>query len=136
MVLQALRGDTVSPRTSVDELVAAARGAGQDITYHNYSVQSLTADRTHALTRAIQEGLTNARKHAPGTLVELHIADVGKTVEIMMRNPVTGTQGEGARQGLISLGERANLAGGQFSHSTEHGIFTWQLILPASAGKK
>lgn len=60
MVLQALRGDTVSQRTSVDELVAAARGAGQDITYHNYSVQSLTADRTHALTRAIQEGLTNA----------------------------------------------------------------------------
>lgn len=32
--------------------------------------------------------------------MELHIADVGKTVEIMMRNPVTGTQGEGARQGL------------------------------------
>lgn len=60
VVLQTLRGDTVSPRTSVDELVAVARGAGQYLTYHNYSVQSLTADRTHALTRAIQEGLTNA----------------------------------------------------------------------------
>lgn len=133
VVLQTLRGDTVSPRTSVDELVTAARGAGQDIKYRNEATQNLTAERTHALTRAIQEGLTNARKHAPGEPVELHIADVGKTVTITMRNRLTGERGEGARQGLISLGERAQLAGGQFTHSAEGGVFTWTMSLPAES---
>lgn len=131
VVLQALRGDTVSPRTSVDDLVASARNAGQDINYRNEATQNLTAERTHALTRAIQEGLTNARKHAPGTPVELHIADAGKTVEITMRNQLTGERGEGARQGLISLGERATLAGGEFTHSAEGGVFSWTMSLPA-----
>lgn len=133
VVLQALRGDTVSPRTSVDDLVASAQNAGQTINYRNESSQELTAERTHALTRAIQEGLTNARKHAPGAPVELRIADVGKNVEITMRNPANGGQGEGARQGLISLAERAKLAGGKFSHSADHETFSWSMSLPAES---
>ncbi|KUJ70978.1 hypothetical protein ACZ90_01385 [Streptomyces albus subsp. albus] len=74
--------------------------------------------------RIVQEGLTNARKHAPGgavTVTTEGAAGHGLTVEIRNR-AVPGGQGEGVRQpegipgagaGLIGLAERATLAGGR-----------------------
>jgi signal transduction histidine kinase len=71
--------------------------------------------------RIVQEGLTNARKHARGTVVELTVAGApGRGLEIELRNPlpVGGRDGEipGAGTGLIGLAERAELAGGRLEH--------------------
>jgi len=63
----------------------------------------------------VQEGLTNARKHAPEAEVTVGLsgaAEVGLTVEVS--NPVSADDESlpGAGQGLLGLAERAMLAGG------------------------
>jgi len=65
--------------------------------------------------RIVQEGLTNARKHAPEAEVTVGLsgaAEVGLTVEVS--NPVSADDESlpGAGQGLLGLAERAMLAGG------------------------
>jgi signal transduction histidine kinase len=82
------------------------------------------------LYRFIQEGLTNARKHAPGEAVEVSIGGKpGKRVTLRMDNTVTqsfrsglavsGTLAEPrsvtSGRGLAGLRERARLAGGELT---------------------
>jgi signal transduction histidine kinase len=80
-----------------------------------------TAGRT--VYRVIQEGLTNARKHAPGAPVEVTVTTDGETVvaEVISRRPAVTTgpvpaapAGPGA--GLIGLAERVALADGRLEH--------------------
>ncbi|MCA6094241.1 histidine kinase [Streptomyces sp. SCA3-4] len=78
--------------------------------------------------RIVQEGLTNARKHAPGSEVTVVVEgspERGLTVEV--RNPASvavadgPTPVPGAGQGLIGLAERAALAGGRLEHGPDPG---------------
>jgi signal transduction histidine kinase len=80
-----------------------------------------TAGRT--VYRVIQEGLTNARKHAPGAPVEVTVTTDGQTLtaEVISRRPTATPRqapaapaGPGA--GLIGLAERLALAGGRLEH--------------------
>ena len=80
------------------------------------------------LYRIVQEGMTNARKHAPGSRLTLRVAgspDDG--VEVELRNPIgfgpTATPGAGL--GLIGLSERADLHGGRLDYRREDA--TWVL---------
>jgi signal transduction histidine kinase len=73
--------------------------------------------------RVIQEGLTNARKHAAGAPVQVTVTADGQAVTaavISRRRPVTAAQDAvapaGAGAGLIGLAERVTLAGGQLEH--------------------
>jgi len=86
--------------------------------------------------RVVQEGLTNARKHAPGTTVEVVVtggpAD-GLVVEVV--NPVPlrppGAPLPGAGLGLVGLHERVQLAGGRLGHGvTGGGRFVLRAGLP------
>jgi signal transduction histidine kinase len=79
-------------------------------------------DTGRTLYRIVQEGLTNARKHAPGSTVEVTVdgaPDRGLTVAVTSwlslnrAAPGDGANGDqGAGTGLIGLRERAALAGG------------------------
>jgi signal transduction histidine kinase len=75
--------------------------------------------------RIVQEGLTNARKHAPGTAVTVRLsggAGEGLTVDIRNRWPVgAGTRPAipGTGTGLIGIAERVNLAGGRLTHGRD-----------------
>ena len=73
--------------------------------------------------RVVQEGLTNARKHAPGAPVQVRVTADGQAVTaevISRRRPVITGPGAaasaGAGAGLIGLAERVTLAGGQLEH--------------------
>ncbi|MCO8271309.1 histidine kinase [Actinoplanes sp. TRM 88003] len=71
--------------------------------------------------RIVQEGLTNARKHAPGTAVRVDVAgSPADGLAINVRNPwpIGGPSGAipGTGTGLIGLTERTLLAGGRLSH--------------------
>jgi signal transduction histidine kinase len=72
--------------------------------------------------RVVQEGLTNARKHAPGAEVTVSVAGgagPGLTAEVRNRWPVgvpAGVPIPGAGQGLTGLTERAAIAGGRLEH--------------------
>jgi signal transduction histidine kinase len=85
--------------------------------------------------RILQESLTNARKHAPGTDVDVVVAGCpGKTLIVLVRNPLpvgAGRPAPGARLGLVGLSERASLAGGTLEHRvTRHGHFVVRARLP------
>jgi signal transduction histidine kinase len=76
--------------------------------------------------RIVQEGLTNARKHAPGAAVEVTVTQLAGTplqVEVANRAAVRVTPGgvPGAGTGLIGLSERVALAGGELVHGPASG---------------
>jgi signal transduction histidine kinase len=71
--------------------------------------------------RIVQEGLTNARKHAPGTAVRVDIGGApGSGLTIDIRNPwPVGAPAAiipGTGTGLVGLAERTTLAGGRLTH--------------------
>jgi signal transduction histidine kinase len=90
----------------------------------------------HAL-RIVQEALTNARKHATSSDVELRVEGApgeGLTIEVRNRAPVlagVGPEIPGSGTGLVGLTERAALSGGQLVHGLdEDGDFRLRAWLP------
>jgi signal transduction histidine kinase len=86
--------------------------------------------------RVIQEGLTNARKHAPGAPVQVTITadDQAVTAEVISRRrPVPAAPGAAAPAGagLIGLAERVALDGGQLEHGPNAiGDFVLRATIP------
>ncbi|MEU2548278.1 histidine kinase [Streptomyces roseolus] len=122
---------------TLGELVDESRAAGMrvvlDSTVHDPGAVPAATGRT--VYRIAQEGLTNARKHAPGTEVTVTLSGRpgdGLTVEV--RNPApagTVPHVPGSGQGLIGLSERAALAGGRLDHGpTPGGGFALTAWLP------
>ncbi|MEU4270828.1 histidine kinase [Streptomyces sp. NPDC026092] len=116
-------GDRPQPTlATLDELVAESRAAGAkvvlDTTVDDPAAVPTATGRT--VYRIAQEGLTNARKHAPGTDVTVTVRGrpgEGLTVDVhnpAPTGPVPPVPGSG--QGLIGLTERATLAGGRLDH--------------------
>jgi signal transduction histidine kinase len=84
--------------------------------------------------RIVQEGLTNARKHAPGAAVTVTVSGaVHDGLGIRIRNPVRtlGVPGPpGSGLGLVGLAERAKLAGGRLETSQDSDSFELHGWLP------
>ncbi|WP_277681910.1 sensor histidine kinase [Saccharomonospora azurea] len=86
--------------------------------------------------RIVQEGLTNARKHAPGCLVEMTVSgspEDGLSIVIGNRLPVsrrTVSEIPGGGLGLIGMKERAHLAGGWLEHERDESWFRLSAWLP------
>jgi signal transduction histidine kinase len=83
----------------------------------------------------IQESLTNARKHAPDTAVDVTLSGrAGGQLRLEVRNPlrlgsaVSATPGSGL--GLLGLTERAELIGGRLEHVRLDGDFVVRAWLP------
>jgi signal transduction histidine kinase len=87
--------------------------------------------------RIVQEGLTNALKHAPGSVVRVRLAQGECEVAIEVRNGpaagVTGTTVPGGH-GLVGLRERVSLFGGNLeARPTADGGFVLAATIPVSA---
>ncbi len=86
--------------------------------------------------RIAQEGLTNARKHAPGAAVTLTVTAPRGALLVDVRSlaPVAVAAGPvlpGAGTGLIGLAERVSLAGGELEHGVDAtGAFVLRARLP------
>lgn len=91
--------------------------------------------------RVVQEGLTNARKHAPGEPVQVTLdggPGSGLDVSVVSRlGPVLSPEAAsaagrmpGTGTGLIGLTERLELAGGRLSFGAEGGEFRLHAWLP------
>ncbi|MES9510019.1 histidine kinase [Streptomyces sp. NPDC000609] len=116
-------GDRPQPTlASLDELIAESRPAGMKVTLDNRVGDPATAPAATGRTvyRIVQEGLTNARKHAPGAEVTVTVTGApGRGLTVEVRNPAPTRPFEqvpGSGQGLIGLTERATLAGGGLDH--------------------
>ncbi|CAB4765693.1 unannotated protein [freshwater metagenome] len=119
----------------VADLVEGARAAGQRVEL----VDALGPDRTppdlvgRTVYRIVQEGLTNAGRHAPGALLTVSLSgspEEGLSVEL--RNPVGfgSAPTPGAGLGLVGLTERTELGGGRLEHERTDGSFVVRGWLP------
>ena len=138
-VLRDTEGElTLAPQPTyadVGRLVAEARESGVNVELRD-DVRArdevpLAAGRT--LYRIVQEGITNARKHAPGSLLTVQLSgspDDG--LDVVLHNPLGfGSATPGAGLGLVGLSERAELRGGRLEARREgagfvlHGWIPW-----------
>jgi signal transduction histidine kinase len=108
----------------VARLVDESRQAGMRVSL-TCSVEDLSAVPAsigRTAYRVVQEGLTNARKHAPGVEVVVDVSGgpgPGLEVEVRNRWPVGVPQSAaipGAGQGITGLIERTAIAGGRLEH--------------------
>jgi signal transduction histidine kinase len=135
-VLRADHRGTEPPQPTLDAipaLIEESRAAGMHVRSRiDVAGGEATVGRT--AYRVVQEGLTNARKHAPAAAVEVSvIAPNGALVVEVRSRPSTSAPAAlaGAGTGLIGLAERVSLAGGKLSHGREaDGDFRLRATLP------
>jgi signal transduction histidine kinase len=107
-------------------LVEESRDAGTTIAYDNSvgDATSLPPATGRTAYRIVQEGLTNARKHAAGRPVTLNVVGgPGDGLRIELTNPASNgtTVTPGSGTGLVGLTERVQLAGGTLDHGPDAG---------------
>lgn len=141
-VLRTLETDAPPQRpqptlADVPALVQEANGSGARVRLHNQVVDLGGAPDAigRGAYRMIQESLTNARKHAPDTAVDVTLSGrPGGQLRLEVRNPlrlgsaVGVTPGSGL--GLLGLTERAELIGGRLEHVRSDGEFVVRAWLP------
>src|SRR5215471_5949272 len=122
-------------------LVEESRGAGARVQLDDRvpDPAALPGAAGRTAYRIVQEGLTNARKHAPGEPVQVVIdGRPGGRLLIDIRNPLVNGQAfpsagpaiGGSGTGLIGLTERVRLAGGELDHQATDGEFRLSARLP------
>lgn len=84
--------------------------------------------------RILQEGLTNARKHAPQAPVEVRVDDgPDNSIVLKVGNPLSREEDQrpaGAGLGLVGVAERAQLLGGTVTVGPVDGRFELTVTLP------
>jgi signal transduction histidine kinase len=137
------------PQPSLDripQLAADARTSGLDVTLTTTMTGQPSDTTGRTCYRTVQEGLTNAAKHAPGAHVHITLeGTAGDKLTINVRNsPATTTGTQTTRPpasgfGLPGLTERITLAGGKLTHhpTPDNGyLLTAQLPWPHPTHEK
>ena len=124
------------PRLIADSQTGAVLNRRDDESAQWTELTELTAYRT------VQEGLTNARKHAEGAAISVDVESGQGILQITVRNgptarpPLAGVTLPGGRHGLIGLRERAELLGGTLSYGpTPDGGFELAIRLPSQSSR-
>jgi len=149
-VLGVLRtgGQDTTPQpglADLDALLDSARSGGVSVTV-TCSGNPVTLPEGVDLSayRIVQEALSNAMRHAPGSHVRLHLAyrPDGLALEISNDAPASngapvlvpsGTRAAGGGHGLVGMRERATMLGGSLdAGATGDGGFRVAAVLPVS----
>ena len=122
----------------VAPLVAQASSLGQRVELLDEVPDATTVPDQVGRTafRIVQEGLTNARKHAPGTLVTVRLSGGPEHgLDVCLRNPrgLGRVDATGAGLGLVGLTERATLGGGRLEATDQADGFELHVWLPWEA---
>lgn len=84
--------------------------------------------------RVVQEGITNAGKHAPGSRLSILLSgDHESGIDLELRNPIgfaRTARVPSAGVGLIGMSERVELRGGTLEHTLADGWFRLRVWLP------
>ncbi|HEX7306059.1 sensor histidine kinase [Lentzea sp.] len=82
--------------------------------------------------RIVQEALTNATRHAPGSKASVHVHENDGVLEVVVVNTAGGpSRGGGSGQGLVGMRERVAVHGGTLTvKSTEDGGFLVRARIP------
>jgi signal transduction histidine kinase len=118
---------------SLPALVGRFRSAGADVTLTvEGDAGGLPATTGLAVYRIMQEVLTNAVKHAPGTPTTIRLAIGGGTVTLTADS--AAEPGTGTGLGLISMRERAESVGGSCAAGPGGHGWLVRATLPLGAG--
>ncbi|MBO0730871.1 MAG: sensor histidine kinase, partial [Acidimicrobiaceae bacterium] len=124
-VLRTEQGDQRTPQPSItdlDRVIDEWREAGthvtlQDMTPAGY-LDTVPTQVGRAAYRIVQESLTNASKHAPGSTIEIVMQALDGSLDLAVHNRaaarVSSRATTGSGTGLIGLRERVDLLGGCF----------------------
>ncbi|UPK76579.1 histidine kinase [Nocardioidaceae bacterium SCSIO 66511] len=143
-VLGVLRGENGAVTTNrpqptlcdVPDLVSEAVESGMHIDFENgIATSDAVPDATgRTVYRIVQEGLTNARKHAPDARVTVSVSRDDTGINVDVSNPLRVGHSRtppGAGLGLVGLTERAELTGGSLRHRINgRGEFELRAWLP------
>jgi signal transduction histidine kinase len=140
-LVQALRED--GPQQDVEPLPGLAalgtlverqRAAGLAITVHTSARRPLAPAVDQAAYRILQEALTNAARHGPGSAdVELEFS--AGALELSVTNPAApGAAARNGGHGIVGMRERAQLLGGSLEASVVEGVFSVRARLPYGDG--
>ncbi|MBJ7354104.1 MAG: sensor histidine kinase [Thermoleophilaceae bacterium] len=111
------------PLPAIERLVESLRGAGMEITLETPGeVGAVPASVAGAAFRIVQEGLTNARRHAADQPVRLTLEQDDENLMIEIVNPMPTAAGQGRGFGLVGMRERAERLGGslELTRGTDH----------------
>jgi signal transduction histidine kinase len=124
----------------VDDLVSTFRGVGLRVRCQvDGALPGLDPTADLAAYRVVQEALTNALRHAPGTTVEVRLRQERGRLRITVCDSGPGPAREapapvsvdGSGRGLIGMRERLTLAGGELLHAGPDGPgFLVEAVLP------
>jgi signal transduction histidine kinase len=120
----------------VANLVQRARQAGHEVALQirGEPPARLSDGVSLAAYRIVQESLTNARRHAPGTPVSVQLNYDTGLLRIAVHNPgISMPNSNGAKPagvGIIGMKERATALGGTVDTGTENGRFHVHAELP------
>ncbi|WP_247706352.1 sensor histidine kinase [Streptomyces liliiviolaceus] len=133
---------TARVAAAVDALVESSRAAGADVALHRSGgVRPLAPAADHAAYRLVQEGLTNAHKHAPGASITVSLRYEPDSLVVEVANgpvsaPTPTPAAVSGGHGLPGLRERARLVGGMVhTGTTSDGGFRLAGVLPYSGGE-
>ncbi|TDD16591.1 sensor histidine kinase [Kribbella turkmenica] len=129
-VLRAPVGELPQPTfADLPVLVEGSREAGLPVDLVMDAPGSLPEHVGRTAYRIVQEGLTNALKHAPGEPVKISVTGAPSNgLFVEMRNPAPNRR-RGDGKGLLGLSERAALVDGRLEHGRtpegEFRLFAW-----------
>ncbi|MFJ5921990.1 sensor histidine kinase [Kitasatospora sp. NPDC092948] len=121
-----------------EELFAAARAAGSPVDVDlGVRAGELPGVLSREAYRIVQEGVTNALRHAPGAPIRIRAAVAAGTLELSCRNPRTGrgSPRRGGGKGLRGVRERAVLLGGACEAGPDGTDWVLRVRLPLRLGR-
>jgi len=136
------RMPSAAPAPSADALatlVERARDAGQAVTLRVQGTpRALPHGAELAAYRVVQEGLTNAIKHAAGAATEVDVTWARDALELRVADSGDGGAGhrlQGGGHGLVGMAERVRLHGGEL-HAGPRGGGGFEVVarIPLGAG--
>ncbi|KZF06135.1 hypothetical protein A2J03_25195 [Rhodococcus sp. EPR-157] len=129
-VIGMLRGDGPvdwgPTRPDIAELVRRAADAGMDVTLVRNGPEDAALPAARCIHRVIQEGITNAARHAPGSAVTVTIDSSAQETKVTVTNTPPNTslrRTPGSRTGFVALQERLQACGGTLSAGPHYGGF-------------
>jgi len=124
----------LTPQFTIGDIDNLVTESGLEVELNVDVPDGLSASVQRAVYRAVQEGLANSRRHAPGAPVRVNCSSSSKTLQLTVENdPPTMRPQEppSTRHGHVGLAERAELIGGSFEAGpTAEGGYLIRLLVP------
>lgn len=120
--------------SDIAALVERTRRSGQEVHLEGDVGGPVGSAAGYAAYRVVQEALTNARKHAPETAVDVAVVTTPQLVELRVANALAAaSRGIDGGRGLVGMRERVESLGGRLRVQAGGGRFEIVAVIPSGA---